>query len=188
MRSQSSRSRLATSSCPPGDGGIQAGLGLRSELAVDQVGGLGDDQGGGDQRPGVAFQQRPAGGMVLVGTVSGGHKRAGVNDQHYWSRPNPSASISSASAASRAEVDEPTPANASVRRGWPGGGSWAASRSAATWSVLWPRRAASASSAAPSSPGRRTVPAMTPGQALTALARPLSHPPRILGALAGRGT
>jgi hypothetical protein len=65
-----------------GDGGIQGDLGVRAELAVDQVGGLGDDQAGGDQRPLITFQQRPAHMMVLIGPVGGGPRRAGVDDQH----------------------------------------------------------------------------------------------------------
>jgi hypothetical protein len=110
------------------DGGIQGGFGVRAELPVDQVGGLGDDHAGGDQRPVVAFQQRPARVVVLVGAVSGGHQRAGVDDQLQESRPKPSASMSSASAACRPDVEEPMPAKTSRRRA-PGSGSRSASRS-----------------------------------------------------------
>lgn len=77
-----------------------------------------------------------------------------------YSRPNPSASISSASAAPRPEVEAPTAAKASRRRG--ALGSCAANRSAASWSAVWPRRAASAASASATASSRWSVTVMTP--------------------------
>lgn len=64
------------------DGRVQAGFRLGAELPVDQVGGLGDDHGCGDQRTLVALQQFPASRVVPVGTIGRRDQRAGVHDQH----------------------------------------------------------------------------------------------------------
>lgn len=52
-----------------GNGRIQGGFRLRAELPVDQVGGLRDDHGRGDQGTLVALQQLPAGLVVLIGAI-----------------------------------------------------------------------------------------------------------------------
>ena len=59
---------------------VERALGLGTELAVDQ-GGLGDNQRRGDQRPFVALEERPAGLVVGVVPIGGGHQRAGVDDE-----------------------------------------------------------------------------------------------------------
>jgi hypothetical protein len=64
------------------DGGEQRGLGRRSELAIEQVARLGDDEGGRDERPGVGLEQLSTLSVVGVGTVGGGQQRAGVDDEH----------------------------------------------------------------------------------------------------------
>lgn len=69
-------------------------------LAGDQKSRFGDDETGGDQRTGSGFEERLAGLVVRVALVRGRDERTSVDDQHrLQSRPNPSASNSSASAA-----------------------------------------------------------------------------------------
>lgn len=64
----------ATSACGP-------------KLAVDQIGSLCDDQGGGDQGGGdqgsvVTFEEGPARSVVIVRPIRRSDHRAGVNDEH----------------------------------------------------------------------------------------------------------
>lgn len=59
----------------------QPGFRFGAELAVDEVGRFGDDQGVGDKRPRVGLEQVLAGLVVgVVGIGGGGH--AGVDQQH----------------------------------------------------------------------------------------------------------
>ncbi len=64
------------------DGRVETGLRFRTKLAIDQVGGLRDDHGRGDQGTLVALQQLPAGLVVLIGAISRRDQRAGIDDQH----------------------------------------------------------------------------------------------------------
>jgi hypothetical protein len=64
------------------DGRVQAGFRLRAKLPVDQVGGLRDHHGRGDQGTLVALQQLPAGLVVLIGAIGRRDQRAGIDDQH----------------------------------------------------------------------------------------------------------
>ena len=65
-----------------GDAAVERCFGGRADLTVDQPAGLGDDQGGGDQRPGVLFDEVPAGSVVGVVAVSGGEEDAGIDEEH----------------------------------------------------------------------------------------------------------
>jgi len=65
-----------------GDRGEQGGFCRRSKLAIQQVGGLGNYQGCGDERPGVCLKQLPTCCVGGVVSVSGRQQRAGVNQQH----------------------------------------------------------------------------------------------------------
>ena len=58
------------------DGRIERGFGFGAELAIKQVGGLGDDHGGGDERAGVTVV------VATVALISSGDQHAGVDDQH----------------------------------------------------------------------------------------------------------
>jgi hypothetical protein len=58
------------------------GFRLGAELPVDQVGGLRDDHGRGDQGTLVALQQPPAGRVVPVSAIGRRDQRAGIDDQH----------------------------------------------------------------------------------------------------------
>ena len=64
------------------DGCVQAGFRFGAELPVDQVGGLRDDHGRGDQGALIALQQHPAGRVVSVGAIGRRDQRAGIHDQH----------------------------------------------------------------------------------------------------------
>jgi hypothetical protein len=64
------------------DGRVQAGFRFGTELPVDQVGGLCDDHGRGDQWTLVALQQFPASRVVLISTIGRRDQRAGIHDQH----------------------------------------------------------------------------------------------------------
>lgn len=64
------------------DGRLQAGFRFGAKLPVDQVSGLRDDHGRGDQGTLVTLQQRPASRMVLVGTIGRRDQRSGIDDQH----------------------------------------------------------------------------------------------------------
>lgn len=51
-------------------------------MPVEEVGGLGDHQGVGDQRTRVSLEHGAAGVVVGVAGVSGGDEHAGVDEQH----------------------------------------------------------------------------------------------------------
>jgi hypothetical protein len=53
-----------------------------TKLAVDQIGSLCDDQGGGDQGSVVTFEEGPARSVVIVRPIRRSDQRAGVNDEH----------------------------------------------------------------------------------------------------------
>lgn len=59
----------------------EADLGLPAEAGADQIGGLGDDESGDDERVGIRFEQLPAGEMMGVVSVDVGIEGAGVEDQ-----------------------------------------------------------------------------------------------------------
>ncbi len=65
-------------------------LGGGAELAIDQVGGLGDDKGARDKRSGVVLQQASAGEVAGVVTVRRGQERARATSSTQ-SPPKPSA-------------------------------------------------------------------------------------------------
>ena len=98
----------------------------------------------------MRLQQLAAGCVVGVAAIGGSKQHAGVDDQRQ--RPNPSASMSSASAAVRPELDAPIATNPSLRRA----GMCSASTRAASSSAVTDWRAASSASRAARSSGRRT--------------------------------
>ncbi len=59
----------------------EANLGLPAQPGFDQVGDLGDDKGGDDERPRVGFEQLKTGGVMGVVGVDVGVERPGVDDQ-----------------------------------------------------------------------------------------------------------
>ena len=134
---------------------VQRGFGRRSELPVDQPSGLGDHEPGRDERSGMRLQQLPAGPVVGIASIGGSEQHAGVDDQRQ--RPNPSASMSSASAAVRPELDAPIATNPSFRRPW----MCSASTRAASSSAVTDWRAASSASRAARSSGSRTFTLMS---------------------------
>lgn len=66
---------------PLGEVTQEPDLGLPAEPGCDQVGDLGDDEGGNDERPGVTLQQLETGGVMSVVSVDVGIERPGVADQ-----------------------------------------------------------------------------------------------------------
>jgi hypothetical protein len=120
------------------DRAVEAGLGRRSELSIDQPAGFRHHQRRRDERSGVTLQQRLTPNVVRIGVISGGENDVGVDQQ--CQRPNPSASISSSSLARRPVVEEPRLTNPSLRRG----GKRSARTSAANASGATPRSAAAA--------------------------------------------
>jgi hypothetical protein len=58
-------------------------LGLPAESRADQIGDLGDDEGGYDERPGVGLEELRAGGVMGIVGVDVGVQRAGIDDQRY---------------------------------------------------------------------------------------------------------
>ncbi len=64
------------------DGCVEGSFCERPELMIDQEGSLGDNQRRGDQWARILLQHGAATGMVRVLAISGGEKRAGVDDQH----------------------------------------------------------------------------------------------------------
>ena len=66
---------------PVGEVAEEADLGLPAQPRGEQVGDLGDDEGGDDERAGVDLQQLQTGGVVGVVSVDVGVKRPGVADQ-----------------------------------------------------------------------------------------------------------
>lgn len=66
---------------PVGEVAEEADLGLPAEPRGDQVGDLGDDEGGDDEWAGVDLQQLQTGGVVGVVGVDVGVERPGVADQ-----------------------------------------------------------------------------------------------------------
>ncbi len=93
---------------------VEGRFGMWAELPVDQVGRLSNHEGGGDELPVVALEQRAAGEVVGVVAVSG--RQQGPVSMSSTQRPKPSASNSSASAAPFVEPEAPMAANASLRR------------------------------------------------------------------------
>jgi hypothetical protein len=59
----------------------EADLRLPAQPSFDQVGDLGDDEGGNDKRAGMGLEQLQAGGVVGVVGVDVGVEGAGVEDQ-----------------------------------------------------------------------------------------------------------
>jgi hypothetical protein len=59
----------------------EADLGFPAETRLDQVGDLGDNEGGDDERPRMGLEQLQAGGVVGVVGVDVGIERPGVDDQ-----------------------------------------------------------------------------------------------------------
>lgn len=60
---------------------LKRAFGTRPQLAVDEVGRLGDHQGARDEWSRVGFEQLPALPVVGVIDVRGGHQRASVDQQ-----------------------------------------------------------------------------------------------------------
>lgn len=60
----------------------ELGLGLRAEIPVDHVTGLGQDRGRDDQRLIAAGKPVPALGVMSVAAVSQRHKHVRVDDDH----------------------------------------------------------------------------------------------------------
>ncbi len=58
------------------------GVGLGAELALKQIGRLGDDHRSGDERAGVGLEQVPVLGVMAIRPVGCCDERAGVDDQH----------------------------------------------------------------------------------------------------------
>src|SRR5664279_1310805 len=65
---------------------VEQRLDARAEFAVEQVGGLGDDHGGGGQRLRLGGEQLGGRLVVGIGAVGSCNKHAGVDDQHEISR------------------------------------------------------------------------------------------------------
>lgn len=61
---------------------VERGFGVWAEFSVEEVGGFGDDEGGGDERPGVVADYPGGSGVVAVGAVGGRDDDAGIDDQH----------------------------------------------------------------------------------------------------------
>jgi hypothetical protein len=120
------------------DRAVELGLGCRAELPVDEPAGLSYDERGGEQRAGVALEELLATIMVRVRIVGDGDDDVGVDEK--GQEPNPSASMSSSSAARRPLVDRPRLANRSLR-----GENCSAMTSPASRSGATPRSAASRS-------------------------------------------
>lgn len=57
----------------------EADLGFPAETRLDQIGDLGDDEGGDDERPRMGLEQLQAGGVVGVVGVDVGIERPGVD-------------------------------------------------------------------------------------------------------------
>ena len=100
---------------PVGDRAVEPSLGGRSELTLDQPAGLGDDQRGCGQRAGVVLEQRLAALVIGISVVGRGENDVGVDEKGQL--PNPSASMSSSSAARRPFVERPRLTKPSLRCG-----------------------------------------------------------------------
>jgi hypothetical protein len=114
-------------------------LGVPAEAGGDQVGDLGDDQGGDDERSRMGLEQCEAYGVVVVVSVDVGVERTGVDDQRDGSVS--ARRISSMRAETSPRPLRPAPA-APRRRRFSAPRS-AASASRVTSAIVTPRRCAS---------------------------------------------
>lgn len=144
-----------------GDRAEEACLGFGTKLSADEVCRLGDDERRRSQLGGGLKQCR-AGEMVRVSLVGSRYEDAGIDEQRCRSRPNPSASISSASDAARPDLEDPMPTKLSLRRvGRSIAAGSDAARSSTTASMLSCRRSASARNRATTSGESSSVTDMT---------------------------
>jgi len=100
---------------PVGDRAVEPSLGGRSELTLDQPARLGNYQSGCGQRAGVVLEQRLAALVIGICVVGGSENNVGIDEQGQL--PNPSANMSSSSAARRPFVDRPRLTKPSLRSG-----------------------------------------------------------------------
>ncbi len=135
--------------CMFDDRGVQRDLAGGADLTIDQIGSLGDNHRGGDERTVIGsnneLQAAKSGSLRSAAATS--TPLSTINTSQDC--PNPSASISSTSRAVRPDVDAPIPTNANLR--FTGFGS------------LWcsPSRPASASMSASTVIPRRSASAMS---------------------------
>jgi hypothetical protein len=129
-------------------------LGVDAESRAEQVGHLGDHEGGHDQGPRVRFEQIEACGVVAVVSVDVGVQRAGVDDQ--CDEPTSLASISSMRSEMSARPLAPAP-EARSRRLPRGAASSVSIASRVSADTVIPRRWASCRSRASRSSGSLTV-------------------------------
>jgi hypothetical protein len=138
---------------PAGKVAEEANLGLPAQARPDQIGDLGDDKGGDDERAGMGFQQLKAGGVMGVVGVDVGVEGPCVDDQR-------DGAISEARISSiRSETSlcplRPPPAASSCRR--PPAPRCCSSAARVTSAIVTPRRSASWRSRASRSSGSFTV-------------------------------
>jgi hypothetical protein len=131
----------------------EADLGFPAETCLDQVGDLGDDEGGNDKRAGMGLQQPEAGGVMVVVGVDVGVEGTGVDDQ----RDGAISEARISSIRSETSLCPLRPLAAALRRRLPPAPRCCSSAVRVTSAIVTPRRSASWRSRASRSSGSFTV-------------------------------
>jgi hypothetical protein len=131
----------------------EANLRLPSESGADQIGDLGDDERGEDERPRMGLEQLQAGRMMVVVGVDVGVERPGVEDQ----RDGAISEERISSIRSETSLWPLRPLAAAPRRRRPPVPRCCSSAVRVTSAIVTPRRSASWRSRASSSSGSFTV-------------------------------
>ena len=136
-----------------GDSAKEARLELRPQLTTDQIRGLRDDERRSAEPITIMADEVGAGLMVWICRVGSRQEDAGIDDQCKRSSPKPSASMLSASAARRPELEVPMATKLGCRclAGRSSVGSDAAHSSMTASTLIWRRSASARNRAMPSS-------------------------------------